>query len=107
MVIQYPHIATITIPGVEATQDANGNWIAGTEGSTFAQMCRAESSSGNGYINGADGTKIEYSWIIYFPTGITLIKVGSKVTVINGTEEVLTDTVKRFSRGQLNCRIWV
>jgi len=107
MVIQYPHIATITIPGVEATQDANGNWIAGTAGSTFTQMCRAESASGNGYISGPDGEKIDYSWKVYFPKGIAELKVGANISVMNGTESYLASTVKRFSRGQLNCTAWL
>ena len=107
MVIQYPHIATITSQGTDTTQDENGNWIPGTPGTSIEQKCRAESSGGNGYVKGVDGTKIDYSWIIYFPKDVPAIKVSSAISVINGAETVLTDTVKRFSRGQLNARAWL
>lgn len=107
MVIQYNHTATITTQGTDASQDADGNWIPGTPGTTTTEDCRAESASGNGYITGIDGTKIDYSWIVYFPQDVPFIKVGSQITVMNGTEPVLSDTVKRFSRGQLNARIWL
>jgi len=107
MVIQYNHIATITTQSTDATQDADGNWIPGTPASSVDQKCRAESSSGNGYIKGVDGTKIDYSWIVYFSKDVPFINTGSQITVMNGTEKVLTDTVKRFSRGQLNARVWL
>lgn len=212
MVVQYNHIATIETPGTDSYLDANGNWVAGTPGNTVVLKCRAESATGNGYLKGVDGTKIDYSWIVYFqiagtdffsyvspgsiekvsdleitinadeagdytvlrpelagktyslqrrgvgvlksseftilsngfrlantldllqageffvatinnvvPTGtlvtvsggkIGQIKTGSKVTVSGsdgngGAEVILTDTVKRFSCGQLNARVWL
>lgn len=107
MVTQYPHIISIQSKATDATQDGNGNWIPGSDGPTTTLSCRAESASGNGYIVGIEGQVINYSWIVYFPQSVPAIKTGSSVTVMNGTEVVCSDTVKRFSRGQLNCRAWL
>lgn len=107
MVVQYPHKATFTISGSEATQDSNGDWQAGTPDIETTVDCRAESASNNGYIASVDSVKIDYSWIVYLPLNTAMIKVGTSVSVINDTEEILKDTVKRFSRGQLNCRVWL
>lgn len=107
MVIQYPHTITIRTKAADATQDGSGNWIPGADGSETMLPCRAESSTGSGYISGVEGQQINYSWVVYFPSGAPLIKTGTSVTVMNGSEIVLTDTVKRFSRGQLNCRAWL
>lgn len=107
MISQYPHIISIASKATDATQDSNGNWIPGAAGSTTTLSCRAESASGNGYITGVDGAQINYSWIVYFPQTIPAIKTGASVTVMNGSESVCSDTVKRFSRGQLNCRVWL
>lgn len=211
MVVQYPHTATLVTPGTNATQDADGNWLPGSEDITTTLKCRAESASNNGYVSTADGVKVDYSWIVYFPTSgnasftflspgfskilsvleiiitdgdtgnrvlrselagktfslerrgvgrllkseftilpeggfdmanqldavqpgevfiatitqeypigepvtvqggkVSTIKVGTVITVSGsdgaaGVEIVLKDTVKRFSRGQLNCRVW-
>lgn len=112
MVTQYPHTATMVTPGTEATQDADGNWQPGTPDVTTTASCRAESSTGDGYISGVDGNKIGYTWIVYLPSGTQKVKVGTSIVVVGpgiegGTETILEDTVKRFSRGQLNCRIWL
>lgn len=107
MVVQYPHTASFVTPGTDATQDANGNWVPGSDEVTTTLKCRAESASNNGYIASTDGTKIDYSWIVYLPLGANAVKVGTNVTVTWGAETILTDTVKRFSRGQLNCRLWL
>lgn len=110
MVDQYPHSAEIVTQETDATVDADGNWIPGTT-QTISLKCRAESATANGYLVGVDGAKIDFSWIVYFPSGIPRIKEGVRITVVNpdapfGPETMLTDTVKRFSRGQLNVRIW-
>lgn len=106
MVTQYPHLMTIT-PKNDGSVDENGDYVGGTTGVTFNTVCRAESSSGNGYIASADGQRLDYSWIVYLPKNVQKIPLGATVQVSEGEEEILTDTVKRFFRGQLNARAWL
>lgn len=102
VVVQYPDILTYSIQGT-GIQDENGNWIVDGIDQEFELKCRAEPASGNGLIKNVDGTVINYSWIVYLPLPVEEIAVGTEVTI----ESKLKDTVKRFSRGQLNARIWL
>ncbi len=106
MVIQYPHILKSTSVNA-GTIDDNGDYVPGTGNTETEQPCRAESSDGNGYLNMPDGKRTDYSWIVYLPQDAARVLTGTKAVVMDGLETILTDTVKRFSRGQLNCRIWL
>lgn len=111
--VQYKHCGYVQV-ATEATRDTNGNWIAGTEEDDPLEFkCRAEPQSGNGYIQGIDGAKVNYSYIVYCPLDTPNVPVGSTIKIVtepetDWTDEVyFTDTVKRFSRGQLNVRLWL
>lgn len=107
---QYPHKLRTTTVGSDATYDeTTGNWIPGASGTTTTdEKCRAESSQGFGYLTQADGTRIDFSWIIYFPRSVTKKAFGESITVYDENNELLlTDTVKRFFRGPLNARAWL
>lgn len=108
MVTQYPHMLWVTV-NTNATKDGNGDWIPGSPGTLLKLKCRAESSSGNGYLTGSDGKRIDYSWVVYLPLDqATLIPTGSPVSIYDGDTLILEkDTVKRFSKGQLNIRVWL
>jgi len=108
MVTQYPHtIEFIKIS--EGARDSEGDWKPGkTKAKT--KPCRAEpatGNTGNSYISAANGERINYNWLVYLPLPVDTIKPGVKVRVKNGSEVLLHDTIKRFSRGQLNARIWL
>ena len=105
MVKQYPHTISITTKS-GSTKDGNGNWTSGTD-TTVDKAGRYEPRSGNGYINDADGSRIYYDGIVYFPLPQSTLAPGTKVVVKNGAEVLCTSTVKRFSAGQLNARIWL
>jgi hypothetical protein len=107
MVVQYPHtlIATTTIQ--PTGQDQNGDWTPGEFIESDPIECRAESATGNGYIAGADGTRIDYSWIVYMPLSTDILQTGTSVTIKDGENIICTDTIKRFSKGQMNCRAWL
>lgn len=105
MVTQYPHTINVNTAGA-STQNASGNWVTGPP-TVMMKECRAEPNSSNGKVKSADGTLIDFSWIIYLPLPVDTLAVGSKVIVTSGAETLLTDTIKRFSRGQLNARIWL
>jgi hypothetical protein len=105
MVKQYPHTMTVKVTA-EATTDGSGNWIPSVE--TDKEItCRAEPSSGRGSIPLADGTRLFYDWTVYMPLPVDTLKVGASVTVKHGEEVLSTNTIKRFSRGQLNARVWL
>lgn len=107
MIVQYPDTLKINTVGTSSFNSSTGNYTSGTAAAEVEQTCRAESSDGNGYITGSDGKRIDFGWIVYMPLSAPKIAIGSKVSVYKGAELILTDTVKRFSRGQLNCRVWL
>lgn len=102
---QYPHIISITTKS-GSYQNANGNWVPATE-TTVEKAGRYEPNSTNGMITAADGTRINYDGIVYLPLPQTALAPGAKVVVIKGAAVLLKGTIKRFSEGQLNARIWL
>lgn len=106
MVKLYPHTLNGTITG-NAVQDAEtGDWIQGAQ-TSFSIKCRAESEDAIGFVNEKDGVKIDYSWVVYMTRSVPAIQIGTVVTVSGEGGIFLKDTVKRFSRGQLNARVWL
>lgn len=104
MVTQYPH--TIEITTVSGATKTNGNWSAGVD-SLAITSGRYEPKSGNGTVLTADGERINYDGIVYLPLPQSIVVPGAKVVVKNGATVLLQSTVKRFSAGQLNARIWL
>jgi hypothetical protein len=102
---QYPHKITFTtVTG--STLNGSGDWTAGSE-TTVTKDCRAEINSKNGLIVTPGGTQIKYDWTVYMAIG-SKIKPGTQVEVKDSNNEVLCKTtVKQFSQGQLNQRIWL
>lgn len=104
MVKQYPH--TISITTTAAATKTNGNWTTGGE-STSDRTGRYEPNSGNEFVTTADGQRIAYDGIVYMPLPQADIAPGSKVVVKNGATVLSQGTVKKFSRGQQNARLWL
>jgi hypothetical protein len=105
--VQYPHLLYASVVA-ESTRDANGDYVPSeAEESEEGLECRAVSSTGNGYITGADGSHIDYSWIVYMPQSTPVLQVGTQVRIERPDDTDVVDTVKRFSRGQMNCRAWL
>lgn len=109
MVVQYPHFIKITsAPG--ATQDANGDMTSSGSDYQAQLRGRAEPNSEGEYIQTDDGSRHLYTWCIYLPlTAIPDLRPGSKVEIglTNSVSPDYTGKIARFSRGQLNMRIWV
>lgn len=105
MVKQYPHTLKITTTA-GSSQDGNGNWVPGST-STVEKPCRAEPNSRNAQVKAADGTAIVFDFTVYMPLPVDAIAVGSKVEVYSGDELLSTNNVKRFTKGQLNARLWL
>ena len=104
MIKQYPHTAIITTVGSSTTLP-NGDIIPGAE-ITSSFKCRLEPASKGGYVKGVDGTQVSYSWTIYCKSAI--LSTGAEIEVQDDAGRTLClDTVKQFSQGQLNSRIWL
>jgi hypothetical protein len=99
---QYPHTIIASIVPGTTSRDENGNWQPDAS-ADITYQCRYEPAGGNAFFEMADGQRVNYSGIIYMPVSVDDIPVGTKVTVTG----ILTETVKRFSRGQLNARAWI
>ncbi len=91
---------------IAATRDADGNWIAATETESDGYECRAE-PNGGGFISKADGTMVNYEWIVY-GKDIPKLVPGQKVRVIGRDgSEIFKDRVKQYSIGVFNKRVWL
>jgi hypothetical protein len=110
VITQYPDDLSASV-NAESTQDANGNWVQGSSGSALTSKCRYEANDGSGYVVGENGNRIDFSAVVYLPVTAPLIKTGSVVQITikrtGEADQVISDSVKRFSRGQLNARIWL
>jgi hypothetical protein len=105
MVKQYPHRLVITT-ATGSVQDGNGNWVPGSS-STIEKTCRAEPNNKNAQVKTADGTAVIFDFTVYLPLPVDSIAVGANVSVYNGIELIGKNTVKRFTKGQLNARVWL
>lgn len=104
MVKQYPHILKVTTPG-ETTRNAQGYPVSSPVTENEYE-CRAEANIRNAFVQGQDGSRIDYSWKVYMPVTSDIIQLGSKVE-LSGVIGTITDTVKFFEPGQLNAKVYL
>lgn len=103
--MQYPDNIQIALSsGLEP--DDNGNFQAPEESTPFSSVCRAEVAGDNPSIVGADGNKIEYSWIVYMPKTAENFDFGCSVVITKGGKE-FKGSLKQQYNGQFNTRIWI
>lgn len=106
MISQYPHTIEITGP-ITSHQDTFGNWINDAQ-QDITLACRFEPAGANGLIPGADGTLINYNWVVYMPIPSIRIMPGNVVELFDAAGiQIVADKVLRFSAGQLNARLWL
>lgn len=103
--MQYPDTIEIT-KAPEFVQDEDHNFKPSGEGTVVSLECRAEVAGNNPVITGADGNKVEYSWIVYMPLTSEEFHFGDEVKITKGGRE-FSSTVKQQYNGQFNTRIWV
>lgn len=103
--MQYPH-TLIYYPVSTSVKDENGDYTT-VAGATSEYKCRAESSDGSGFLTTVDGSRIDYSWQVYFPLSAISLQKGAKVEVYSGEILLLTDTIKRFLPQLMNMRAWL
>lgn len=105
MVTQYPHDLTATVMA-PATRDDAGNYVPGAT-TILTGKCRVEPNGSGRYIVAADGTQVFFSWMVYMPKNATDIPVGAQVVVTDNGNAKASGTVKQYSKGQLNARVWL
>ncbi|GAA4338486.1 hypothetical protein GCM10023149_48480 [Mucilaginibacter gynuensis] len=107
MIRKRPHTLKYVSKGDVPIQDGDGNWIPGTAGESVELGCRYEPNGAGRSINGTDGTVVIYNGIVYLPSRSDAIPFGITVEVFEGDEKIASGSVLRFSKGQMNCRLWV
>lgn len=104
--MQYTHTISFTTIGESYTDD-NGNWQPGaTITESYPARCEPVGFGSGGSVKATDGERVQLDWVVYMPLPVNNIGVGTTVTIdMNG--QSMTDTVKRFSKGQFNARVWL
>ena len=109
MVTQYPHILKFDlVTAGEPYTDENGDTVVpdGTT-TTFELKCRFEPNQKGETIPTNDGLQQNYGWMVYFPLPQLDIPEGITIIGYHGEKQIASGTVKRYSTGQLNARVWV
>jgi hypothetical protein len=111
---QYPHYLYVKTAAAEATQAANGSWVAGTAVWTLTAICREETNGKGASIVSNDGRSLVFSSLIQLPARSTKIVEGSEIMVLKQTAQtvseanaILKGTCLKFDDGRLHCRMWV
>lgn len=109
MVVQYPNKILIHSKTSNSTQNEQGDWVVPQEEvpAPVELPCRIELRSSAGYITSTDGKLIEFQSIIYLPLPMPDVSIDQTISVKNGEVIRFVGTVKQFSKGQLNARIWI
>lgn len=109
MLNKRPHILKyVNSVNVEPERDENGDWIVSDVVSELIEIgCRAEPNGTGQMINTEDGVTLMYSWTVFLGIETLRIPFGTEVKLFEGSEEVSSGTVKRFSRDQKHCRLWL
>ncbi|MVM35265.1 hypothetical protein GO755_34910 [Spirosoma sp. HMF4905] len=92
-----------------ATADANGNFQESGITWTIASPCRDEANSGGNRVQLTDSSTVVYESLIQLPKSCPDIAVNTPIRVMAMDQSTIRvkGEVKRFSRDQLHCRIWI
>jgi hypothetical protein len=98
----------VTLTSSTATQNTTtGDWVQGSVSDPVAIECRYEPAGGNGLMITEAGKQFRYNGIAYMLQGVQELPEGAQVEIKNAGVTLVKDTIKLFSRGQLNARAWV
>lgn len=109
MVEQYPYQLFVKeVP--ESNYDENrGEWdnSGDTEWMPFG-VCRDEGNGAGRKVVTTDGELYLYFWVIYCPLSVQEMKKGALIKVVDKDGNIRAEKrMVKFSRGQLNARIWL
>jgi hypothetical protein len=110
MIKQYPHYLFKHVV-TESTQNADGSWSQPTDSWVLHSECREETNGKGQMVNGPDGRAVVYSSNVFMPKSEVVIADGTEVLVSETNSELgvfrIKGRVLKFSKGQLNIRLWV
>lgn len=106
MVVQYPHIITVT-PAGTPEQGEGGDFEAPEAGAPVSYPCRVEDAGGNPVINMPDGQSLTYRFTVYMALIGVVYNFGDAVAILKQDGSLFTGTIKQQSNGQFNTRLWV
>ncbi len=108
MVLQYPDTITIPQKATEGTK-VNGIWTQGTQPSEITQKGRYEPTTLNKETFIVDGNELKVKGVFYCPLNTEDVDIGIIISISNKLNEVIVvkSKVLFFSRGQMNCRIFI
>ena len=108
MIIQYPHTLKYLTPSIDSVYNQDtGEWSDEVLGVEKELMCRSEMNSKGELVPSNDGAQLNYSYTVYMEVDAPVFEFGHIIEVINPDGLLIKDTVKKFSRGQLNAMLWV
>jgi hypothetical protein len=108
MVTQYPHHATWPLKATESSLDDNGVWVTTENTDQDSNTGRYEPSTNNNETFLVDGVQQKLKGIFYMPVNADEVYAGAVFTVYNTDGSlILTEKVLFFTRGQLNCRVYL
>jgi hypothetical protein len=104
--MQYTHTITFTTT-TGSYQDADGNWIEGSSiPESYPARCEPVGFGTGSSVKAVNGERVQLDWVVYIPLPVSNIGIDTRVTItMNGVS--MTDTVKRFSKGLFNARVWL
>ena len=107
MVTQYPDTIFFQSESGESTF-VNGIYTPGAPGQSIQQSGRYEPSTLNREILNTDGISVKIKGIFYMPISSNDIAIGSDIEVKDSSGNSIAKTkVLFFTRGQLNCRVYL
>lgn len=109
MIVQYPHdLKYSSLPGESVYDQESGTWNNGIGGVQQPLLkCRAEMNDKGKLVASNDGVQLEYSYTVYTAKDCPAFMYGQVVEVLDSDGSLIKASVKKFSRGQLNARLWV
>nr|DAN62634.1 MAG TPA: hypothetical protein [Caudoviricetes sp.] len=109
IVKQYPHYLFRKVT-TGATQDENGDYVAGVEKWEFVSMCREETNGKGSVVTLADGRAITFGALVQCPKGSSRIPEGTIIRVSDddqGASVRCTGECLKSDCGQLHTRHWL
>ncbi|WP_262246960.1 hypothetical protein [Parapedobacter soli] len=112
MSVQYPHKLQYITSG-DPYQDADGNWVNPSESTDWLNAtsletdCRDQPNDKGVKMTVVDGEVLEFGSVVYCELDVPDLSRGDRVRINHGSKVRLEGTVKRFSRDEFHCRIWV
>lgn len=108
MVEQYPYKLFVSEVGESEQDEQTGDWITTDAVWKDFGVCRDEGNGAGRKVVTTDGELYVYFWTIYCPLSVEEIKKGSMVKVVDEDGKIRAEKrIVKFSKGQLNCRIWL